>query len=299
VLAETRMSLLPVRPNRSLYVVTSSPNLIENPEWTLFFVHGSMASSEQWRFQIDHFKKTFRIVAYDYFGCGNSPRPEDDWNAYSTEEHLADLLALFDQQKTAHNILIGHSFGASQVVRLAKERKAKVDGVVLVASAILPNGGHPIFFLPDFALRWLQPRLSKAFLKMALHPQTLEGKTAAQKELIRIATARSGSNSMRVAKSFYRQIKFMKEEEVRSLNGNLPVLVLCGSDDPLGTIPMAETLLSWLLLRDIKTEHGKASLEIVGPAAHQVMEEQPQQVNAILSSFFQRAMGSTNQLAAL
>ena len=116
-----------------------------DPSTSLFFVHGSMASQEQWRFQIKFFSSKYRIVSYDFYGCGSSPKP-DLWDEYSTEKHLQDLIEIFDENKTTRNFLIGHSFGASLCLMLASQRK-EINGLVLIAPALFEDGGHPIFRL--------------------------------------------------------------------------------------------------------------------------------------------------------
>jgi abhydrolase domain-containing protein 8 len=278
------MTTIPVR-HRQLHV-----SILDAPsggikDCTVFFIHGAMASLEQWRSQTAALNTKYRVVAYDYFGCGNSPRLADSYESYSTEEHLADLVALFDQTKTRHNILVGHSFGCSQVSRLAKARGSDLIGAVLVAPALFKDGGHPIFCLPEFILNWIQPALSKNFIHLALHPNTREAKTDQHKELMRVVEARSNSNSMHVAKSFYRQAKVAREDTVSAIDGRIPFLVICGSHDMLTPLHMAEQFIEWLQKRTNLTDSGKVELEIVGPAGHQVMEEQPDTVNELLLKF--------------
>jgi pimeloyl-ACP methyl ester carboxylesterase len=270
--------------HRELYVEVHSNQDAEH-DATLFFIHGSMASLSQFRFQIEFFSSKFKkIVAYDYFGCGKSPKLPDSWESYSTEEHMKDLIFLFDLHKTTANFLIGHSYGTNQVVRLALEPKFHkyIFGVVMISYAIIKDGGHPLFFLPEFILNWIQPKLSQGFLNMALHPLTRDKKTPAHVILMQECIARSNSNSMHVAKSFYRQMKSVKEEDVRNnFPSNTQILLLCGDSDPLTPIEMARTFASW-----ITNGESRIRLEVIGPAAHQVMEEQPEETNRAMNEFF-------------
>jgi pimeloyl-ACP methyl ester carboxylesterase len=292
------MSLIDIR-HRQLHIAISSPTPTANndkADRTVFFIHGSMASLEQWRFQIEAIKPLYRVISYDYFGCGNSPRLENSYESYSTEEHLADLLVVFDKFKTRQNFIVGHSFGSSQVCRLAKLRETEVHGCVLIAPAIFPDGGHPLFRLPELVLRWIQPYLSDTFMKMALHPTTREAKTPAHKELLEVAIARSNKNSMHVAKSFYRQIKFVKKEEVTSINGRIPFLIICGSADMITPMTMSKDFLTWLQERS-GANQSSTKFEIVGPASHQVMEEQPEAVNEILREFLNECSNESTSLS--
>ena len=244
-----------------------------------------MASMEQWRFQIEALKSKYNIVAYDFFGCGNSPRLMDSWESYSTKEHLADLVEIFDRNKTRYNFIVGHSFGTSQTLRLARLRGSELHGCVLVAPALFPDGGHPIFHLPEFILNWIQPSLSQAFFKMGFHPTTREARTDAHRELLKVALARMNSNSMHVAKSFYRQVKFIKKDEVTAIDGRIPMIMICANEDLITPMAMALEMKTWLSLRENFAEPVK--IEVVGPASHQLMEEQPEAVNEIMMRFFE------------
>ena len=131
-------------------------------------MHGSMATMQQFEAQIAdlHGGGNCRIVAYDAYGCGASPRPYD-FGAYSQENSMLDLIAVFDRYKGMHarglahaphthpgllnltadlaghtgtkNLLVGHSYGASQVVRLALARREDVHGAVLIGAGFAPH----------------------------------------------------------------------------------------------------------------------------------------------------------------
>ena len=59
-----------------------------------------MATMQQFEAQIAdlHGGGNCRIVAYDAYGCGASPRPYD-FGAYSQENSMLDLIAVFDRYK--------------------------------------------------------------------------------------------------------------------------------------------------------------------------------------------------------
>ena len=61
---------------------------------TVFFIHGAMATLTQFDAQMACLlaEDQWNFVAYDHFGCGKSPRLEDSFYSYSTEEHFLDLL---------------------------------------------------------------------------------------------------------------------------------------------------------------------------------------------------------------
>lgn len=44
-------------------------------------------------------RRGHRVVAFDAFGCGQSPKPEGHWDAYATEELFLDLLEVYRRYK--------------------------------------------------------------------------------------------------------------------------------------------------------------------------------------------------------
>ena len=62
--------------------------------------------------------------------------------------------------------VVGHSWGSHLVLQLAAAHD--VTAIVLIGAAKSFPEGLPIFYLPVFVLRWLQPSLTQAFLRMAL-----------------------------------------------------------------------------------------------------------------------------------
>ncbi|KAH9257043.1 hypothetical protein BASA81_004864 [Batrachochytrium salamandrivorans] len=279
--------------HRQLYVRHSINSSPEFPNTTIFFVHGAMASMENYRFQFAKFEALFEhVVAYDYFGCGMSPKLEDSWESYSTEQHSLDLAFVFHKYKSNRNILVGHSFGTNQVLRLCMdpETLGEITGVVLLAPAIFPDGGHWIFRLPEWFLSWIQPKLSESFAERAFHANTREAKTEEHAELLRYALQRAGSNNVHVFKSFYNQIKFIKQTEVEQrVPGPIPIELVVGSADLLTPMDMALRMKQWLDAR-IGTSTMACDIRVVDLSAHQLMEEQPEQVNQLIETFCRQVL---------
>lgn len=145
---------------------------------TIFFIHGSMGSLTHFSDLIIAFEGRVNIVAYDTMGCGGSDKPHDGLE-YSTKALTANAIEIFDLFCTAKNILVGHSYGTSQVARLCSHANKRqldrvntsISGVVLLGTIdSLPKGGSSafsIFALPLFVLKPLQSWMSKAYVDMA------------------------------------------------------------------------------------------------------------------------------------
>lgn len=98
-------------------------------------VHGITGSHRSWLPVARHLGQDATVLAPDLRGRGGSsslPGP------FGFDAHLADLLAVLDHVGIERAVLVGHSMGAYLVARLAAERPARAEAVVLV------DGGLPL-----------------------------------------------------------------------------------------------------------------------------------------------------------
>ncbi|KOO34479.1 hydrolase, partial [Chrysochromulina tobinii] len=93
-----------IRPGRHV-AVHHRPSSTSKPR--IFFVHGSCASMLQYEALVAYYAAAgHEVVAYDYLGCGRSPKPRD-WYAYSFLELRADLAAVVVRYGRATQVLGG------------------------------------------------------------------------------------------------------------------------------------------------------------------------------------------------
>ena len=124
---EVRLS---TQPLVRLSVIDIAP---EQPRRTMVFVHGFGGNGGQWRYQLQHFCGTSRVIAPDLRGHGLSDMPHTD---YSMPSIVADLHAALGVLGVTGKItLLGHSFGGAIVSEYAAAYPAQVERLVLVASA--------------------------------------------------------------------------------------------------------------------------------------------------------------------
>lgn len=288
-----------VRPGRVLAVHHRAGRFIHGrPGDVVIFVHGSCASMVHWRAQIEHFQAAgFAIVAYDFLGCGRSAKPHG-WDAYAFDELYQDLVAVArrygaGETSSRRNFVLAHSMGCSLALRLAAEWGT--NGVSVAALALLgatdvvpAAAASPIFRLPLCLLDRMQPLLSAGFEVRALHEETRKGKTAAHRSLLELSKACSGANPMFMCKAYYRQLEVPTAHQLALVRA--PALLLCGELDlfvPLDSSTRLQALLP------------SAELQLLPRTAHQMMQEQPEAVNAALDAFFSscgHSSGSSNSV---
>jgi 3-oxoadipate enol-lactonase len=100
---------------------------------TIVCVHGAGGNAEQWKFQIEHFSRQYRVIAPDLRGHGRSEQPR---SAYSLEEFLWDFTQMLDLLKVAEPfVLMAHSFGGPIALTFAAAQPQRVSKLVMMATA--------------------------------------------------------------------------------------------------------------------------------------------------------------------
>jgi sigma-B regulation protein RsbQ len=92
-------------------------------ERTMVFAHGFGCDQTMWRYVTPAFEDDYRIVLFDYVGCGKS-----DWSAYSVERYgtlegyARDVLEILEALDLREVIFVGHS--VSSVIGLLASLQA-------------------------------------------------------------------------------------------------------------------------------------------------------------------------------
>lgn len=96
----------------------------------LLFCYGLVCSKLQWKYQMEEFKRTHRIVFMDYRGHGQSDRPEDP-GSVTIENCARDLLELLDELSIPKAAVLGHSLGVNIILDLYRLAPGRVNALVL------------------------------------------------------------------------------------------------------------------------------------------------------------------------
>lgn len=103
---------------------------------TLLFLHGNLGSSRSWAFQLADFSASWRAVAWDAPGYGQS-----DDRAVDIDAYVASLAAFLDVIGDVPVVLVGHSMGGTVGARFAALHPGRVTALVLSCSH--PGYGEP------------------------------------------------------------------------------------------------------------------------------------------------------------
>lgn len=100
---------------------------------TLVFVHGIGGAKVVWTPVLDLLPESWRLVAYDYRGGGESEEAEP--GPLSVGEWSADLGALLEERRVEGPVvLVGHSLGATIALQFALDRPEVPSALVLIGA---------------------------------------------------------------------------------------------------------------------------------------------------------------------
>ena len=150
-----RLTRLPSQPPVHLSVIDIAP---EHPSRTIIFLHGYGGQARQWKYQLDEFSISDRVIAVDQRGHGQSDKPDGD---YSMAQLVEDLHMALEELEVEENIhLVGHSFGGAIATEFANAYPERIDHLILIATAgefELNPFYRFLLNLPSSILRFLGP----------------------------------------------------------------------------------------------------------------------------------------------
>ena len=102
----------------------------------LILLHGFFYDSFLWAENIDALSRRFRVYALDLWGCGFSTREPLD---YGYPLYAEQLRLFMDAMGVERAALVGQSMGAGAAIKFCVAHRDRVDRLILVSAAGLPN----------------------------------------------------------------------------------------------------------------------------------------------------------------
>lgn len=99
----------------------------------LVFLHYWGGSSRTWKYVTTPLARSYRTIAVDHRGWGESDAPAA---GYSLANHADDVAGVIDALGLRRYILVGHSMGGKVAQLLASRRPGGLTGLVLVGSSM-------------------------------------------------------------------------------------------------------------------------------------------------------------------
>jgi pimeloyl-ACP methyl ester carboxylesterase len=135
----------------------SGPNLV--------LIHGMINSSRHWRGVAERLAGSYRVIAPDLIGHGDSATPRGDYSLGAHAASIRDLLATIGVERAT---VVGHSLGGGVAMQFFYQFPQRVERLGLISSGGLGDEVSPL-------LRAAALPGSGALLRLATHRRLVEG----------------------------------------------------------------------------------------------------------------------------
>lgn len=235
----------------------------------VLLVHGFLYSSFEWAPVMAQIGAAHRALAVDLFGWGYSER--DERRLYDYVLYANQLLELMDALEIERAALIGQSMGGGTAIRFAVEHPDRVERLVLVDAASLPNPTPlvgRIFALPMVG-ELLLTTGGNAMIGRQLKDFWFYDKRHVTPEYVdRVARPLRIKGSSWTALAILRHLDFGSQEDLvtRLAGVDCPKLIVWGRQDKAVPLALGERMHEML---------PGSELLILDEAGHTPHEEQP------------------------
>jgi pimeloyl-ACP methyl ester carboxylesterase len=238
----------------------------------LVFVNGLGMSTRDWKYQVDYFSKSFRVVTFDPRGHGRSDKPKGPYSIPLFASDTAQLIRSLDLPPVH---IVGLSMGGMIAFELAARVPQLLKSMVIVNSApefIIRTARQKFEFTRrKFIIRFLGMRKMGEFLAGRLFPKP------SQSQMRETMAQRWAENDRR---AYLDSLLALKGWSVQEHLGSIkcPTLVVA-SDQDYTPVNYKE----WYVRK-----MPDAKLAVIEDSRHVAPMDQPDRFNELLSDFLIR-----------
>lgn len=255
----------------------------------LCFCYGLVCSRLQWKYQMQFFRKNYRVLYMDYSAHNRSKKPKNLKN-YTIEGFANDLACLQNELKINKMHLLGHSLGVNVVLEYYRQFREHIASLVLTCGTprdpfetMFHHNFPQIVFRASHKLFQVTPELMRVFWKY-------QAKSKLNLEFIstvgfnkHYASPSDVSEYLQLASSVDLKYFFALAEDFAKYDCcywldtvSVPTLIVGGDRDLI--TPLKTQKLMHRLIPD-------STLKIIKDGSHCVQMEQKHRVNKIIESF--------------
>ena len=260
----------------------------------IVFLHGNPTSSYLWRNIIPHLSDSYRCLAPDLIGMGDSERPAN--GEFNFKDHAYYLDGWFDTLRIKDAVLVLHDWGSALGFNWARRNPDKVRGLVYMEALVQPLSWKD---WPENAKGIFQAMRSDAgeeivlqknvFVERILPSSVLRGLTDKEMAVYRKPFQEPGE-TRRPTLSWPRQIPIDGEpEDVATIiqsyslwlsQSTKPKLFVNADPGSILVGPQREFCRTW-----------PNQTEVTVPGIHFIQEDSPNKIGAAITEFLSSTIG--------
>ncbi len=233
----------------------------------LVFLHYWGGSSRTWNDVIATLANSYRTVAPDHRGWGNSDAPA---SGYALADFADDAQQVIASLGLRQFVVVGHSMGGKIAQLLASRRPSGLAGLVLVA----PSPPTPLALPPEARVAMEQAYVSRESINMAIDRMlTAKALNPKHREQV-VEDSLRGADQAKAAWP-----KSTSQEDITAAVAgiNVPTLVIAGELDRIDSVATLEA--------ELLTRIPYATMRVLPGTGHLSPLESPTEVAALIDEF--------------
>ena len=244
----------------------------------VILLHGFFFDAYMWNKNIDALAQRLKVYALDLWGFGYSTRQPLD---YGYPLYTQQLLKFMEKLSIPRASLIGQSMGGGTIINFTNLYRDKVDKIVLVGAAGMPNRLPILGRISNLPIIGeLMYGLNSMFMRrMALGTNFLHNKQIITEEYFENATRFHKIKGTTEAMLYITRKQFFGTllEEIKKLSlKNIPILIVWGREET--SIPLSTGEEMHRILKGSR-------LEILDQAGHCAQDDQSELFNQLVLDF--------------
>jgi pimeloyl-ACP methyl ester carboxylesterase len=244
----------------------------------LILLHGFFFDAEMWGKNIDALAAVYKVYAIDLWGFGYSSRARLEYDYPLYADQLLKFMDALDIKKAA---LLGQSMGGGTIIRFTVSHPDRVNKIVLVNAAGLPNKLPPIGKISNLPLlgEWMYGLETNGIRKFTLKNNFIHNAqlltTGFFDRLTRFHKIR-GSSEVMLSVTRKQFFDTLKDDIARLAGMDIPALIVWGGNEKTIPLPVGRELHRLL---------PGSRLEILDRAGHCSNIDQYEEFNRLVLEF--------------
>jgi sigma-B regulation protein RsbQ len=249
-------------------------------ERTIMFAHGFGCDQTMWRLVAPAFEADYRVVLFDYVGCGKS-----DWSAWEAQRYkslrgyaqdILEILSAFDLHDV---VFVGHSVSAMMGVLASIEAPERFSRLIHIGPS--PRYVNDVGYTGGFELKDIEGLLDlmeKNYVGWAAFLAPVVMKNPERAELIEELQSSFCATDPRVTRQFAR-VTFLSDNRADLNKVTVPSLILQCSQDAIAPDAVGQYLQAAL---------PDATLRQMSATGHCPHMSHPEETVALIKEYLQQ-----------